>query len=78
VSCESPFVSFVGGALLLLSSLAYATSGNEYRALGEADQLAWTVGVLDGILTAQLFESNKKPPLADCLGNLEREQIRAI
>lgn len=57
---------------------AYSLSGNEYRRLTEVQKLAWTVGVLEGILAVQVIEGRKHPELVECLKDLEREQIRAI
>ncbi len=69
----------VAGLLLMMGcGLAQAVSGNEYRNLSATQKLAWTVGVADGIITTPLFESDKQSPLAQCLSELEREQIRAI
>lgn len=72
------FAPALGALSLLISSPAEALSGNEYRALSAPQRLAWTVGVADGILAAQLIATNKKPALADCLARLEREQVRAM
>jgi hypothetical protein len=72
-------VQYMVGLLLVMGcGLAQAVSGNEYRNLSVTQKLAWTVGVADGIIATQLFESGKQPPLAKCLGELEREQIRSI
>lgn len=65
-------------ALCVLSGQAFALSGNEYRKLTNEQRLSWTVGAADGIMTEQLFASNKKPPLVECLAKLDREQMQAM
>lgn len=71
--------TYAAGFLLwVVAAQSYALTGNEYRTLPDSERLAWTVGVADGILTTQLFTTNKKPPLAECLGKLDRAQIRAM
>ncbi len=61
-----------------VSGQALALSGNEYRKLSIEQRLIWTVGAADGILAEQLFATNAKPPMVDCLAKLERDQIQAI
>ena len=72
------FRTILFATLFFSAAFANALTGNEYRNLNSRDRLTWTVGVADGILTNYVIEVKKTSPFAECLGKLEREQIRAI
>jgi hypothetical protein len=63
---------------LFVASNAQAITGTEYRALQEAQRQAWVVGAVDGILTTQLWQTNKEPEISKCLVGLHPTQIKAI
>jgi hypothetical protein len=65
-------------ALFAIAAPAHAVTGNEYRTFSSVERLAWILGMVDGMLTAQVILTNKKPPLADCLAKFQPQQIRAM
>ena len=69
---------FVALGALLLSTPAFAITGNEYRVLSQVQKESWLVGAVDGLLTAQLTITNKQPELAVCLAKIPVSQQRAI
>lgn len=70
------FLAVVGSIFMVQS--AYAITGNEYGKLTKDQQLAWIIGVADGLSTAELIATRKQPPISECLGKLDWEQIQAI
>lgn len=63
---------------LLVASNTHAITGTDYRALQEPQRQAWVVGAVDGIRTAQLWQTNKEPEISKCLVGLHPLQIKAI
>jgi hypothetical protein len=62
----------------LLAPSAQAITGTEYRNLDETRRESWLVGAVDGILTAQLWQTNKEPEISKCLAGKHPTQIKAI
>jgi hypothetical protein len=65
-------------ALLLASQEAQAITGTEYRDLDEARRESWVVGAVDGILTAQLWQTNMESEISKCLVGKHPTQIKAV
>jgi hypothetical protein len=65
-------------AALVTSAQAHAITGTEYLGLNETQRQAWVVGAVDGILTAQLWQTNKEPEISKCLVGLHPTQVKAI
>jgi hypothetical protein len=63
---------------VLTTTQVQAITGTEYRALNEVQRQAWVVGAIDGILTAQLWQTNKEPELAKCLAGKHPSQTKSI
>lgn len=63
---------------LVVASNAQAITSTEYRALQETQRQTWVVGAIDGILTAQVWQTSKEPEISKCLVGLHPTQIKAI
>ena len=63
---------------VLLATQVKAITGTEYRALNEVQRQAWVVGAIDGILTAQLWQTNKEPELSKCLTGKHPTQAKSV
>jgi hypothetical protein len=62
----------------LYSAQASAITGQQYLDLGKVQKQAWVVGAVDGILTAQLWATNKEPALSKCLAGKHPSQTKAM
>ena len=54
--------------------------GNDWRAADEGEKLAYTTGVIDGLVFAEIFQANAQSVgnFVDCINGMSSKQIKVI